>query len=137
MSFIYRVTLHGRPITKKNHPQKLWSGKIIPSKAWIKYENSVWKILWVWGLQTLGQPLDGSPIFKTPLWFEAHYFLPDLSRWPDLLGLEQGTADLFEKVGIIENDRRIQSWDGSRLHGTPDKLNPKVEITIRPFTEIS
>jgi len=55
---------------------------------------------------------------------------------PDLLNLEQATADIISKkdkakqcVGVIENDRDIVSFDGSRIMGK-DKLNPRVEIFI-------
>jgi Holliday junction resolvase RusA-like endonuclease len=47
----------------------------------------------------------------------------------DLINLEQGLADALEKAGILENDRQLVSWDGSRHH--VDKRMPRVEITCR------
>ena len=48
---------------------------------------------------------------------------------PDLLNLLQASADIVEKAGVIENDRNIVSFDGSRIVGK-DKENPRVEIYI-------
>ena len=54
--------------------------------------------------------------------------MPDKRR-PDLLNLEQATADILEKARVIENDRNIISFDGSRIVGI-DKENPRCEIII-------
>jgi Holliday junction resolvase RusA-like endonuclease len=54
--------------------------------------------------------------------------MPDRRR-PDLLGLLQATADILEKAQIIDNDRNVVSFDGSRIMGV-DKRNPRVEIEI-------
>jgi len=47
-----------------------------------------------------------------------------------LIGLLQATSDILEKSGIIENDKLIDSYDGSRIVGI-DKQNPRVEIEIK------
>jgi Holliday junction resolvase RusA-like endonuclease len=57
------------------------------------------------------------------------YWLPDKRWWPDLIGLLQATSDILEKSGILENDRLIDDYDGSRIMGL-DKQNPRVEIEI-------
>ena len=54
--------------------------------------------------------------------------MPDKRR-PDLLNLEQATADILEKARVIENDKNIVSFDGSRIAGI-DKENPRTEIII-------
>jgi len=54
--------------------------------------------------------------------------MPD-KRIPDLLNLLQATADILEKARVIDNDKDIVSFDGSRITGI-DKLNPRTEITI-------
>jgi len=59
---------------------------------------------------------------------KALYWMPDKRR-PDLINLEEATADILEAAGIIDNDRNIVSWDGSRIVGV-DKENPRAEITI-------
>lgn len=46
-----------------------------------------------------------------------------------MINLEEATADILERAGIIINDRNIVSWDGSRIVGI-DKQNPRVEIEI-------
>jgi Holliday junction resolvase RusA-like endonuclease len=68
-----------------------------------------------------------------PVHVKALYWLPDKRWWPDLIGLLQGSADLLEKAGIIENDRQIESWDGSRIMGI-DKNAPRAELTITEIT---
>lgn len=55
--------------------------------------------------------------------------MPDRRSRPDLINLEEATADILERAGIIINDRNIVSWDGSRIVGI-DKQNPRVEIEI-------
>ena len=54
--------------------------------------------------------------------------MPTKAR-PDLLNLEQATADILQKAGVIENDKNIYSFDGSRIAGV-DKANPRTEIII-------
>jgi len=46
-----------------------------------------------------------------------------------LLNLLQATADILEKAGIIDNDKNIRSFDGSRIAGV-DRDRPRVEINI-------
>ena len=54
--------------------------------------------------------------------------MPD-RRVPDLINLLQATADILEKARVIEDDKNIISFDGSRIIGV-DKENPRVEIEI-------
>jgi Holliday junction resolvase RusA-like endonuclease len=55
--------------------------------------------------------------------------MPDRRSKPDLINLEEATADILEAAGIIINDRNIVGWDGSRIAGV-DAKNPRVEIEI-------
>ena len=55
--------------------------------------------------------------------------MPD-RRVPDLINLLQATADILEKARVIEDDKNIISFDGSRIMGI-DKENPRVEIEIK------
>ena len=66
----------------------------------------------------------------------ALYWLPDRRSRPDLLGLEEATADILEAAGIVANDRLIVSWDGSRIAGY-DRERPRVEIEITEAEEES
>lgn len=54
--------------------------------------------------------------------------MPD-KRVPDLINLLQATCDILEKARVIDNDKDIISFDGSRIIGV-DKVNPRCEITI-------
>jgi Holliday junction resolvase RusA-like endonuclease len=131
-NLLLTLTIPGRPISKKNRQRRTTTYRrnspsvthgIRQSKAWEVYEESA--LLWLlqWGNLRIDEPV----------WVEAHYFLPNRASWPDLLGLLEGTADLLEKAGILVNDSQIKSWDGSRLHDTPNPQNPRVEIAIRRF----
>lgn len=118
-----KLILSGRPITKKNSqiPIKTKSGKyfIIQSKQYRDYEKIC---LWQIKEQYKGETI----INKISL--KALYFMPD-RRLPDLLNLLQATADIVEKGGVIENDKNIVSFDGSRIMEF-DKENPRTEIYI-------
>lgn len=46
----------------------------------------------------------------------------------DAVGFYQAIADTLEKLGVVENDRWIVSWDGSRL--AKDAENPRVEVLL-------
>jgi len=49
-------------------------------------------------------------------------------RVGDAVGYMQAIADCLEHLGIVENDRLIVSWDGTRL--LKDADNPRVEVTL-------
>ena len=59
---------------------------------------------------------------------QALYYMPTKFR-PDLTNLLQATCDILEKARVIENDKNIVSFDGSRIAGV-DKANPRTEIII-------
>ena len=125
-----KLTLKGRPITKKNSqiPIKTKSGKffIIQSKQYRAYEKDC--LLQIQMALLMTPPLTGR------LHLRAWYYMPDRRR-PDLLNLLQATADIIEKAKVIENDRDIVSVDLSRIMGV-DKENPRVEIEITNLEEI-
>jgi len=118
-----KITLLGRPITKKNHQQIVVSGNgrrfLIQSKAYRLYEKDCLKqLMYLYK----GKTIEGQLSMK------ALYYMPTKAR-PDLLNLLQATADIIEKAKVIENDKNIYSFDGSRIAGV-DKLNPRCEITL-------
>ena len=133
-----KLTLTGRPITKKNSqiPIRTKSGKffIIQSKQYREYEKNCLiqiKEQFPWQISTAlhpGIPVTGKVSLK------ALYYMPD-RRLPDLLNLLQATANIVEKAGVIENDKDIVSFDGSRIMGV-DKENPRVEIYIEEMMEV-
>lgn len=52
---------------------------------------------------------------------------------PDLSGMTESVGDCLEKAGVIQNDKQIKSWDGSRV--LRDKDNPRTEVEIKPYKE--
>ena len=117
------ITLIGRPITKKNHQQMVVAGNgrkfLIQSKAYRQYEKDCLKqLMYLYKGKTITGQLS----------MKALYYMPTKAR-PDLLNLLQASADILEKAKVIENDKNIYSFDGSRIAGV-DKLNPRCEITL-------
>lgn len=51
----------------------------------------------------------------------------------DLVGYLQALADALEVAGMVENDRQIKSFDGSRT--LKDAANSRIEVTITLFGE--
>jgi Holliday junction resolvase RusA-like endonuclease len=46
----------------------------------------------------------------------------------DLDNYQKGLGDALQRYGVIENDRLIESWDGSRL--AKDAHDPRIELEI-------
>lgn len=46
----------------------------------------------------------------------------------DACGYYQALADALEEARVVENDRLIVSWDGSRM--LKDAADPRIEITL-------
>ena len=57
-------------------------------------------------------------------------FYRDANRG-DLLGYQQGLADLLQEWEILADDLWIQGWDGSRL--AVDRAQPRVELELTPL----
>ena len=118
-----KLTLTGRPITKKNHQQivlaKTGRRYVIQSKQYLAYEKDcLWQIKAQHKNETITDKIN----------LQALYYMPD-KRKPDLLNLLQATADILEKARVIDNDKDIVSFDGSMIMWV-DKANPRTEITI-------
>jgi len=123
-----KLTLTGRPITKKNSQQivltKTGRRYVIQSKQYLAYEKDcLWQII---AQRHLHPEMSETIIDKINL--QALYYMPD-KRIPDLLNLLQATADILEKARVIDNDKDIVSFDGSMIMWV-DKANPRTEITI-------
>jgi Holliday junction resolvase RusA-like endonuclease len=117
-----KIILKGRPITKKNHQmiarnRRTGRPYVLQSKQYRQYEEDCLKQLMICRAR-----------FAGPVRMKCLYWMPDRRR-PDLLGLLQATADILEKAQIIDNDRNVVSFDGSRIAGV-DRENPRVEIEI-------
>lgn len=48
----------------------------------------------------------------------------------DAVGYYQAIADVLEVLGVVENDRLIVSWDGTRM--LKDAADPRVEVLLTP-----
>lgn len=118
---IYRFTIDGRPMTKKNSMVKTRHG-LIQSRQYREYEKAA---LW----QLMSQKPRGLSPIGCAVKMEALYYMPDRRGWPDLFGLLQATADILEKAGIVENDGFIAEVGGSRIEGI-DPDCPRVEVAV-------
>lgn len=121
-----RLVLYGPPRTKKNHGQRRMIGdqlKTLASEAWYA---------WVDALRRTAQlpPPGWSGPLTGPVNCAAVFYRDRASG--DLVGYQQGLADVLEKLGAIENDAQIQGWDGSRL--AVDTACPRVELRLGPLT---
>lgn len=124
---IYRFTIDGRPVTKKNSMQKTRRG-LIQSKQYRQYEEAA-----IW--QLLKQKPRGFRTIDCAARINVEYYMPNRKGWPDLFGLVQATADILESAGIIEDDGYIAEMGGSMIAGI-DAEDPRVEITVSEITDL-
>ena len=122
-----KVVLPGRPITKKNHMKMVKNkktGKMFPiqSDQYREYEEAC-----LWILRMVPDKFYG------PIWVKVLYWMPNRRGEPDLLGLLQSTADILEKARVIDNDKNIKSFDGSRIVGI-DAARPRAEVEIQEWS---
>lgn len=123
-----RFTVPGPPRTKKNHGRLVKAkGRLImmPSKVWSDWCKQVKapleQAMQQAGLSPLAQPVNCAAVFYREV------------AIGDAVGFYQGLADVLEHAGVVQNDRFIVSWDGSRL--AKDKLHPRVEVTLTMLEE--
>lgn len=130
MDDVLRLVIPGRPVPKKNSAQIVYgkskskSGNpraiILPSKAFREYEEVA--------LKYIRTAMPGQ--FCEPVTVRCQYWPPTKQWWPDLVGLLQGTSDILQAAGVLEDDRLIVDYNGSRIMGL-DKYNPRAEIYIQ------
>lgn len=119
-----RLTLWGPPRTKKTHNQLRRHGgrlKVIPSAAWMAWRDA---------LLATGQLPAGDTLPDLHYNCAATFFRDREAG--DLVGFQQGLADVLEEGGVVSDDKWIRGWDGSRLD--LDRACPRVEITLTPLT---
>ncbi len=117
------LTIPGAPRTKKNHGRVVMRGgrKLhLPSEAYSDYRARVLPLLKQWRQQVLPVPLVVAMNC-------AATFYRDADRG-DAVGYYQGLADLLQEAGIVQDDKFIVSWDGSRL--AKDASRPRVELAL-------
>lgn len=134
----FRMTIAGHPATKKNS-SRAFHGIVLPSKAYKAYESRFHR-----QMMDMRKSVE-LPHYDCPIHIVVCYWLKNAAHWPDLLGLEQATADILSdqyktvnhkrqlsREWILSDDRIIKSWDGSQIAGI-DKDNPRCEIEIIPL----
>jgi Holliday junction resolvase RusA-like endonuclease len=121
-----KLTILGAPRTKKNSGIITTHGahpRILPSpqfSAWNRIAQMQIR-QWQWdGKGPLIRPIE------YPINVSAAFYRDKLTG--DAVGYYQALADALEEGQIVENDRLIVSWDGSRLK--KDSKNPRIEIEI-------
>lgn len=113
--------------------------QLLPSKAYRAYEQHCREALAALRTKTK------LPHFDGPVQIIALYYLESAAHWPDLLGLEQATADILSdeyrvlnhkrtliREWLLSDDRIIKSWDGSRIAGI-DREKPRIDVQIVPL----
>ena len=124
------LTILGAPRTKKTSNRLVrvrGRHRILPSAA-----NETWTRAAVLQLQAVRARMEDyawetvEP--TTPVKCRALVYR-DANRG-DLIGYLQAIADALEEARVVQNDRLIVAWDGSRMF--VDKANPRVEIELTP-----
>ena len=120
-----KLTILGAPRTKKNHgiiTNRGANPRILPSPQFAVW-NRIAQMQLVKFFYGYGDEL--LPI-RYSCNVSAAFYRDKLTG--DAVGYYQALADALEEGRIVENDKLIRSWDGSRL--LKDAKNPRIEIEI-------
>lgn len=114
----------GPPRTKKNHGRRIKRGKrtyTIPSEAYETWNESA---------QLQFAKIRAEASIRLPITENVNVRALFMRHADvgDAVGFYQAIADSMENAGILENDRQIVSWDGSRL--LKDKDNPRIIVAV-------
>lgn len=117
-----RLTIPGRPITKKNSMRLVQrGGRVIPvpSRQFAAYQERAGAYI----------PCGRTPV-SGPVNLQCLYYMPTRAR-VDLVNLLEATCDILVHYGVLQDDdsRIVASHDGSRV--LYDKEHPRVEISIQ------
>lgn len=124
ISEVWRIVIPGPPRTKKNHGRIIRAGgrvRMIPSAPFEEWNKTAQIYLRMARIQTITQPVNCCAMFYRE------------KSIGDAVGFFQALADALEEAGIVENDRLIVSWDGSRMR--KDAKNPRIEVTLTLLVE--
>ncbi len=132
MTFV--LTILGAPRTKKTHNRIGWvKGRpiVLPSLAWVRWAKTavIVRGRMPFRLEAIAARdvvLGVQPLTTAPVRCSAQFYRE--ANRGDLVGYQQGLADLLEKRGVLKNDRQIVSWDGSALR--KDQQYPRVELVL-------
>lgn len=120
-------TIPGAPRTKKNSGRIVRAGgraRMLPSKQVVEWNRAA-QLHLIPVLQQLSWHPNGiTDEVNCCALFYRHALVGDA------VGFYQALADALEEAGIVENDRLIVSWDGSRM--LKDAANPRIEVTLTP-----
>jgi len=108
----------GSPATKKNSARIVIAHNrriVIPSKRYMDWEQAA--LLQIRGV---------APRLSVPLSCQANIYRSRLSG--DAVNFYQAIGDMLEKAHVVDDDKWIVDWDGTRL--LHDKVNPRVEIVL-------
>lgn len=123
---VYKFTIDGRPMTKKNSMTKTRYG-LIQSKQYRDYEKMAL-------CQLMTQKPRGFRAIACAARMNVEYYMPNRKGWPDLFGLVQATADILEKANILEDDGYIADVAFSCIAGV-DPVWPRAEIKVIPMPD--
>lgn len=117
------LTMPGAPRTKKNHSRIVRAGsrpRLLPSDPYRAWAAQVVPVLRAAAARARFAPVDRPVNCRALIYRDA--------LRGDAVGYYQAIADILEAAGIVENDRLIIAWDGSRM--LKDASRPRVEIEL-------
>ena len=117
-----RLTIPGEIRSKKNSKQIIRCGKrrlVIPSEAYKEWETMA-RYDALCQIDKSAFPINEPCEVTVKIYYKGNR--------PDLSGALESVGDCLEGI-LWQNDRMIESWDGSRL--VKDNENPRVEIWLK------
>ena len=131
----FTITIEGAPRTKKNSGRLVRGGRkqtgrqrLIPSKAFEEWNTSAQMQLAKWrserrpDMAPVSFPIRREVNCCATIWREADT--------GDAVGYYQAIADALQEARIVENDRLVVSWDGSRLQKSKERPHVHILLTI-------
>jgi hypothetical protein len=121
------IVIPSPPRTKKNSSRivgtRRGNPRLLPSEAF-----AAWNAVAQMELAQVRMKETGLP-FRGPVNLRALFFRhADVG---DAVGFYQSLADALQEGRIVENDRQVRQWDGSRL--LKDAVNPRIILTVEPL----
>jgi Holliday junction resolvase RusA-like endonuclease len=125
-----RFVVVGRPATKSNH-QSIMRGKKGRPFVMQSAQYRAWEELAVAQLRGQARGRTFSDWITRPMNLRAIVYRD--RNIGDLGNYLKAICDVLERAGIVENDRLIMGFDGSRL--LIDRENPRVEVELSPLAD--
>lgn len=119
---MYRVTIPGRPVVKKNSKRiigsKLGRPRIIASRQYLEWERMATDIV------NNSRP----PSFrKCDLYLIAYVYYFGVA--PDLGNALEGILDVMEQCGVYHNDRQI-AWQMAERHRVDNRDEQRITVVV-------